>query len=65
MSTPRSATWCGAIGLKPEFAWAHNNLGNALLLKGEKAAALDHFRQAVELDPNSAQAHNNLGSAAC
>jgi predicted O-linked N-acetylglucosamine transferase (SPINDLY family) len=50
------------VALKPGFAEAHYNLGNALKennLLGEAAAC---FRRALELNPDYAVAHNNLGS---
>ena len=32
-------------------------------LKGNLAAAIDHFKAAVRLNPDYAKAHNNLGMA--
>ncbi|MCZ6743022.1 MAG: tetratricopeptide repeat protein [Alphaproteobacteria bacterium] len=51
-----------AIALKPDYAEAHNNLGNALkdLERPEEAVAA--FRKAAELKPDYAEAHNNLGN---
>ena len=42
---------------------AHNNLGNALVLRGELEAAIGHYRQALATDPAYALGHNNLGNA--
>jgi tetratricopeptide (TPR) repeat protein len=47
--------------MRPDFALACNNLGNALRLLGEKEQALAHFRRAVEIDPTLAEGHSNLG----
>jgi tetratricopeptide (TPR) repeat protein len=52
-----------AIDIKPDYALAHNNLGDALLRVGRTSEALQHFREALRLDPGSAEAHFNLGSA--
>ena len=51
------------IKLNPDFAQAHNNLGNALLFKKEILAKLLFIiRRAIEIKPDHADAHNNLGS---
>jgi tetratricopeptide (TPR) repeat protein len=47
----------------PRSAEARNNLGGALLVRGEVDEALEHLQEAVRLDPNHAQAHSNLGVA--
>ena len=52
-----------ALQLKPGYADAHINLGNALLKKGRVDEAIAQFQQAVQLKPGYAQAHNNLGDA--
>lgn len=52
-----------ALALKRDFAEAHYNLGNALLLLGRAAAAVESFRRAAELRPDLAAIHNNLGNA--
>jgi len=51
-----------ALRLKPDYAVAHNNLGNALVSRGSSGDALQHFREAVRLDPSNAEAHYNVGS---
>jgi len=52
-----------ALSLKPDYADAHNNLANCLLMQAETNAAIDHYRQALRLQPNLAEAHYNLGCA--
>jgi predicted TPR repeat methyltransferase len=51
-----------AIALKPDFAGAHNNLGNVLKRLHRSAEAAQAYRQVIELDPENADAHNNLGA---
>jgi len=52
-----------AIGLRPDYAEAHNNLGNALgeVLRFEEAVA--SLSRAAELRPDLAAIHSNLGLA--
>jgi serine/threonine-protein kinase len=52
-----------AIRLKPDDAWAHYNLGLALVGQGKVAEAIVAFRAAIRLKPDLAQAHYNLGNA--
>jgi tetratricopeptide (TPR) repeat protein len=52
-----------ALRLKPDYAEAHNNLGNTLLELGEVPEAEAHFEQALRLQPNSARVHYNIGGA--
>jgi len=42
---------------------AHNNLGNALVGKGELEAAIEHYSKALRLSPRYGKARNNLGLA--
>jgi len=42
---------------------AHNNLGDALLHKGQIKEALSHFQEAVRINPLAPESHNNLGLA--
>ena len=42
---------------------AHNNLGAALLHKGQIGEAISDFQQALRLKLDNADAHNNLGTA--
>jgi tetratricopeptide (TPR) repeat protein len=52
-----------AIRLKPDYAEAHNNLGNALAGKGQLDKAIAEFREAIRLKPDYPLAHCNLGHA--
>jgi tetratricopeptide (TPR) repeat protein len=47
----------------PRSAEARNNLGGALLVRGEIDEAMEHLQEAVRIDPNHAGAHSNLGVA--
>ena len=46
----------------PDFAEAHNNLGNALAALKRRPEAAAHYRKALGLRPDYAEAHNNLGN---
>src|SRR6516225_9524262 len=50
-----------ALRLKPDFAGAHNNLGNVLREQGQLAEAVASLQQALRLRPDFAEAHFNLG----
>ncbi len=51
-----------AVRLKPDYADAHNNLGNALLrVPGGPAEARTEFEAALRLQPGMWQAESNLG----
>jgi serine/threonine-protein kinase len=52
-----------AVGLRPDNAVPHNNLGNTLQLKGDLKGAIEHYQKAIDLDPKYSLAHNNLGTA--
>ena len=52
-----------ALEIRPDFAKAHNNLGNALAGRGRTDEAIRHYQQALEIKPDFAEAHNNLGIA--
>ena len=52
-----------ALEIKPDYAEAHNNLGNALAGRGQVDEAIAHYRKALEIKPDYAEAHNNLGNA--
>ena len=51
-----------AIALRPDFAAAHNNLGNIFRKQGQLDVATPCFEQALALDPDDAAAHKNLGN---
>jgi predicted O-linked N-acetylglucosamine transferase (SPINDLY family) len=51
------------VRLQPDFAAAHNDLGNALVLQGRRAEAIESFREAVRCKPDFPSAHSNLGNA--
>jgi tetratricopeptide (TPR) repeat protein len=58
--------FCQALGINPEFnasLAALNNLGGALLERGEAEQAIACFRRALEIRPESAELHYNLGMA--
>jgi len=52
-----------AIKLNPDSAEAHNNLGNALVQKGEIKEAIDHYRETLKLKPDLVAAQKNLETA--
>ncbi len=51
-----------AIGLLPDFAEAHANLGLLLDQAGRPDEAEQRYRQAIRLDPDCGQIHLNLGA---
>jgi tetratricopeptide (TPR) repeat protein len=51
-----------AVHLQPDYAVAHNNLGNAYFDLGKLPEALVCFQKALRLDPAYALAHGNLGN---
>ena len=57
------ASYQKALNLKPAYAEAHNNLGNALQVLGEFEDSVASYRKAVNYKPDYAMAHNNLGNA--
>ena len=52
-----------AIKINPDFADAYNNLGNALVQKGEMKEAIDHYRETLKLKPDLVLAQKNLETA--
>ncbi len=50
-----------ALRLRPDFADAHNNLGEALREQGHLAESVARYQEALRLKPDYAEAHNNLG----
>ena len=57
------AQWNLALGISPDDAKAHNNLGRALAGKGDFDQAIVHWQKALEIDPRYWEAHNNLAVA--
>ncbi|MGA2786151.1 MAG: tetratricopeptide repeat protein [Verrucomicrobiota bacterium] len=51
-----------ALACTSDNAAAHNNLGAALLQKGNVDEAVAHFEKALQIRPGFAQAHNNLAN---
>ena len=52
-----------ALRVKPDFAEAHYNLGNALFILGRLGEAMTQYEKALEFRPDYAEAHYNLGLA--
>lgn len=52
-----------SIQIEPRDARSHYNLACSMDAKGDKQAALAHFREAVRISPDYEKAHNNLGVA--
>ena len=52
-----------AISLEPQFALAHNDLGNMLMEQGRISDAVACYRRTIEIAPDFPEAHNNLGNA--
>ena len=51
-----------ALRLKPDYAEAHNNLGNVFMGQGKTDEAAACYQRALRLKPDYAEAHNNLGN---
>ena len=48
------------LGLYPDYALAHNDLGALYYNEGQKEKALKHYEQAAQLEPNSLTFQKNL-----
>ncbi|WP_130469817.1 tetratricopeptide repeat protein [Candidatus Magnetaquicoccus inordinatus] len=54
--------WQKALGLRPDYAEVHNNLGNLHLQQNRWSAAEECYRQALLVRPAYGDALNNLGN---
>jgi len=57
------AAYRQAIGINPDLAEAHANLGNALKDQSKLDDSIAAHRQAIRIRPEFAEAHYNLGNA--
>ena len=57
------ASYRKALAIKPDYAGAHNNLGNALKELGRLDEAVASYLKALAIKPDYAKAQNNLGVA--
>jgi tetratricopeptide (TPR) repeat protein len=55
--------WTHTLACTSNNSIAHNNLGDALLRKGNVDEAVVQFQQALQINPAYAEAYNNLGDA--
>jgi tetratricopeptide (TPR) repeat protein len=55
--------YTSAINLKPNFAYAYNNRGNAYLDLGDAKKAIADYNRAIAIDPKYALAYKNRGDA--
>jgi len=55
--------WSHAIDITSRNYLAHDNLGNAFLLKGQLKEAVDQYDKALEINADYPEAHSNLGVA--
>ena len=51
------------ISLKPDFADAHNNMGNVLNAQGKHDKAVESYKKALLLKPDYSAVYNNMGNA--
>ena len=52
-----------AILIKPDYAEAHYNMGNALKEQGKLTEAIKAYKSALSIKPDYAEAHLNIGNA--
>ncbi len=57
-----AATYHKVLAINPDYAEAHNDLGNVYCGRGKFAEAQPWYERAVVLRPGLFQAHNNLGN---
>ena len=51
------------VAARPDDPAAHNNLGAALILRGDVASAIDQFEEALRIAPGHERARRNLAAA--
>ena len=51
-----------AIAIKPDYADAYNNIGDALQKQGKLEEAIEAYNKALALKPDYADAYNNMGN---
>ena len=56
-------SWKNAIKIKPDFAEAYNNIGNALSELKKFDQSLKNYEEAIKIKPDFAEAYNNRASA--
>src|SRR5262249_8217332 len=54
--------WSHTLDVTKDNSVAHDNLGGALLDRGDVAAAMPHFQQAALIDPSDPIANSNLAA---
>jgi len=57
------AQYEAALAIKPDYARARTDLGNALARTGRLQDAVAQYQAAIRLEPDAAIPHNNLGNA--
>jgi tetratricopeptide (TPR) repeat protein len=55
--------WTHTLACTSDNVLGQNDLGNALLQKGEVDGAIAHYQKAMQINPDNAEAHNNLSFA--
>ena len=51
------------LAIKPDYADAYNNMGNALKEQGKLEEAIEAYNKALAIKPDYAEAYNNMGNA--
>jgi tetratricopeptide (TPR) repeat protein len=49
-----------ALRIKPDYAHAHYDLGNALAEQGKLKLAITHYSEALRINPDFMEAQHNL-----
>ncbi|MDA9261302.1 tetratricopeptide repeat protein [Planktomarina temperata] len=52
-----------ALAIKPDYAEAYNNIGNALKEQGKLEEAIEAYNKALAIKPGYAEAYYNMGNA--